>query len=260
MAAYMRTSYGSDPHQVVDHYFPLATVAPKPVHITLVHGGGWTAGDTQYGIMPYYAQALTALGYTVTSVGYRLAGAGVGWPAQVADITTGIGWARAKLGAGGALIVLGESAGGHLAAMLSLAPSSLPIAGLIALYGAHDLQALDLDTPGHPWSTQPAVTAALRACLEGVVPWEDPVKAALGSPDYLAVIATGALPRVLLVHSTDDPMIGAEQSRRLQRSLVARGFGSSVSLLEIPGTAHSGPTFEAPPVSNLVTAFIGSFA
>jgi acetyl esterase/lipase len=257
MAAFMRFRYGPAEAQVLDHYFPAGP--PRPVHLALVHGGGWAGGDTQYGVLPSYATAAQAAGYTVSSVGYRLAGPGVDWNVQVADVAAGVAYARATIGAPARVVLLGESAGGHLAAIAALT-GAVHAAGLVALYGAHDLQALDLDTPGHPWSTRLDFEASLRACLGGPLPPEDPVKAALASPDYQALLTTWAAPNVLLVHSSDDPTIGCAQSRRLVAALVGRQ-PASVTYVERPGADHGGPPYQQPgPVADLVMAFLARAA
>jgi acetyl esterase/lipase len=253
----MRFRYGPAEAQVLDHYFPAGT--PRTVHLVLVHGGGWSGGDPQAGgVLPSYATGAQAAGYAVSSVGYRLAGPGVDWTVQVADVAAGVAYARAQLGAPIRVVVLGESAGGHLAAMAVLT-GAVPAAGLVALYGAHDLQALDADTPAHPWSTRPDFEACLRACLGGPLPPEDEVKAALASPAYQALISTWA-PNVLLVHSSDDPTIGCEQSRRLVAALVGRQ-PASVTYVERPGADHGGAPYQQPgPVADLVMAFLARAA
>jgi acetyl esterase/lipase len=252
---FSRTQWGTDPQQVVDHY---AATGTSKGHLVLVHGGGWTTGTTQHGIIPFYAPLAQSAGFDVTSVGYRLAGPYVDWHVQVQDILAGIAYVRTSLGVSGPLLMMGESAGGHLAAMVALGGACIvPVAGLISLYGVLDLQAIDADCPAHTWSTDENAMLALRYCLGGYLPWEDWYVSAYASPVYLAQVTTAEVPRVLLVHSTDDPLIGAEQSRRLQRVLAGRP-GVSVSLLELPWSDHGGVKFQAPPVSNLVMSFLAA--
>src|SRR5262249_16290821 len=92
---------------------------PLPV-IVYVHGGAWLAGDRAGGhgkLAGYVADGE----YAGVSVGYRLTGEAI-WPAQIHDCKAAIRWVRAnakkynldpdRIG------VVGDSAGGHLVAML----------------------------------------------------------------------------------------------------------------------------------------------
>lgn len=253
---YTRVFYGPDPRQLLDHYLPVGF--PRPVHVVLVHGGGWASGDTEYGIMPGYASILAASGYTVSIVGYRLATVGRGWPTLTGDIVAGTMYAKAFLSAPTPTVFLGDSAGAHLAAMVAFS-GAVKADGLIALYGAHNFQTLDTDTPGHPWSTQDAYRAALRACL-GILPSEGnagSLAAALGSPVYVALTTPVIVPSVLLVHSTDDPVIGVGQSRGMQAVLAGR-VGISSVLHEIPGTAHGGAAFQGLPTLDWVMGMLAA--
>jgi acetyl esterase len=90
--------------------------------IVYFHGGGWVLGSI--GIMDNVARELAfATGAVVVSVEYRLAPEHP-YPAGLDDCETVTRWARAhtaELGApGAAVVVAGESAGGNLAAALTL--------------------------------------------------------------------------------------------------------------------------------------------
>jgi acetyl esterase/lipase len=257
MGTYMRFAYGTDPAQIFDHYFARAAAGPSRAHLVLVHGGGWAAEDPGYASAAYYATRAQALGMDATCVGYRGAGPGVDWAVQVADIETAVARVRAMFASLAALPLLlwGESAGGHLAAVAALRGVLAPV-GLVCMYGAHDLTMLDGDTPGRPWSTQPPVTAALRAALGGSVPWEDPARAAAASPVDLVALCTRP-PKTLLVHSTDDPIIGIEQSRRMAAVLGGR---ATVSYVELPGAHHGDAYFQGPPASDAIVSFLSALA
>lgn len=248
----MRFQYGSSPQQILDHYFPLAAVHPSRAHLVLVHGGGWTTGDPASVSMPFYAQQAQALGFDATSVGYRLAGPGVSWVEQAADIEAGVAWIRATIGnlAALPLLILGESAGGHLGAVVAYRGVLSPV-GFVAMYGAHDFIDLDTDVPGHPWSANPA---ALRACLGGTVPWETPGPAIAASSITFAA-ACALPPRTLLVHSTDDPLIGPNQSRRLMAALDGK---TDVTYTEFPGAHHGDLACITPPISDAIIAFLSA--
>lgn len=121
--------WGDDPYQSVALY---PAQAPRGDVMCLIHGGGWTNGYKEW--MAFCAPALTALGITVASLGYRLAPRNV-WPACFEDVADGLREVRRLAPEHGAdpdrISVSGHSAGGHLAALLALRtdwqrPRSLP--------------------------------------------------------------------------------------------------------------------------------------
>jgi acetyl esterase/lipase len=133
--------------------------AAAPV-IVFLHGGGWRLGTravfcpTWRHWSPDPFQRLVAAGFAVASVDYRLSGEAV-FPAQLHDVRAAARWLHtraAELGVDAARIVVwGESAGGHLAALLGLTAEAPDVAcgepgdpgsrvaGVVDWYGAADL-------------------------------------------------------------------------------------------------------------------------
>ena len=100
------------PGRAIDIFQPVGE--PRPVAIFLVHGGGWRQGSRAN----YHAlmSAFRLHGYICASTDYRLEGVDI--QAQIADIRLGYSIFRQEL-AGRPVVVLGASAGGHLAALLA---------------------------------------------------------------------------------------------------------------------------------------------
>lgn len=96
------------------------TSAPRPLVLAL-HGGGWAQGDLN--IADWMSSTVAAdLDAVVVSVEYRLAPAHP-FPAGLEDCFDALKWSAANmaaLGAEGRIGVMGESAGGNLAAVLCL--------------------------------------------------------------------------------------------------------------------------------------------
>jgi acetyl esterase len=98
---------------------------PRPL-LVYFHGGGWTIGNVELGDAPCRALA-NAAGAVVVSVEYRL-GPEHKFPAPLEDCYTATAWAawaaeHAPEEVGGdpeRLVVLGDSAGGNLAAVVAL--------------------------------------------------------------------------------------------------------------------------------------------
>ncbi|MBX7513385.1 alpha/beta hydrolase [Qipengyuania sp. GH38] len=118
----MELRYGQHSRQVVDYYSPepaTGTDTPPPL-IVYAHGGGWIEGDRK--VQAYSKPAhFTKSGYAFASTGYRvLPDAPV--EDQARDLAAAIAALRGNsenLGFDGDRIVLmGHSAGGHLAALL----------------------------------------------------------------------------------------------------------------------------------------------
>ena len=121
-------------HQVIIRYCndqearitePATLHGPAPAAV-YVHGGSWVSGDYDTGgfIINRIGPALAAHGFVVVSLDYRL-GPHDHWPAQIVDVKCAIRYLRANarrfhidpndIGA------WGQSAGGHLVALLGTA-------------------------------------------------------------------------------------------------------------------------------------------
>jgi acetyl esterase/lipase len=110
---------GGGPEQQIDLYLP--TNGNGGALVVYIDGGGWEHGDkTGDSVNPNNLQWLWK-GYAMASINYRLAPSAL-WPAQIQDCKAAIRWLKAHAHEYGydpnRIAVVGESAGGHLAAML----------------------------------------------------------------------------------------------------------------------------------------------
>ncbi|MGF7150492.1 acetyl esterase/lipase [Sphingomonas zeicaulis] len=127
-SAPVERAYGADQRQRLDFYPAEQRDAPL---IVFVHGGGWSAGDKRMaaGDKPDH---FVARGFAFASVNYRLV-PDVSVADQAADIAHAIAWLEReapRLGVDARRIVLmGHSAGAHLAALLATDPAYLRDAG-----------------------------------------------------------------------------------------------------------------------------------
>lgn len=121
---------GVDPSLLsLDLYLPAgAETAPVMVFI---HGGGWRLGDK--GMVDAKPSWLGGRGWIVASVNYRLSPA-VQHPAHVQDVAAAIAWLHAHVAEHGGdptrMVVMGHSAGAHLAALVACDPRWLGAHGL----------------------------------------------------------------------------------------------------------------------------------
>jgi acetyl esterase/lipase len=121
-------AYGGEDQQVLDVYSP---VVPNGGAILWIHGGGWAdldgaagsmASEEQIGMQPV-VKALFRRGWTVFSVRYSGTDEAI-FPKPLQDVKLALRWVKvhaAQFGvAPGAVVAMGFSAGGHLAALLDV--------------------------------------------------------------------------------------------------------------------------------------------
>jgi arylformamidase len=140
-------AYGKDEKQQLDVYSPRGS---KNVPIVIfIHGGEWAKGDKAD--VSYKPKFLNEHGIVFVSINYRLSPDSK-HPAHVSDVASAVRWARAHAGEFGAdgkkIVLMGHSAGCHLATLTALDPRHLAreklkpvdLAGVVAWSGgAYDL-------------------------------------------------------------------------------------------------------------------------
>jgi acetyl esterase/lipase len=228
----------------LDLYLPPAADAPAPV-VVFLHGGGWRLGSRHLAGPAYRGQAPTPFervaqaGIAVASVDYRLSGEAA-FPAQLHDAKAAVRWLRARAGELGVdpdrIAAWGESAGGHLAALLGLVidaslegdvgivePSSA-VSAVVAWYAPSDLAAVpaDLDVDPRDPTTREAQLLGARAV-------EVPELAAQASP---VTHVSPAAPPFLLLHGAADRLVPCVQSERLYDALVEAGVEVELDVYE----------------------------
>jgi len=119
--------YGDDPLQVVDVWRPKGQ-EPHPV-VVMIHGGCWQTEIATRDIMNYIANDLRKDGIGVWNIEYRGVDRGGGYPGTYLDVGTAADLLAVEGKTMGAdlskIIVIGHSAGGHLALWLA-ARQALP--------------------------------------------------------------------------------------------------------------------------------------
>ena len=115
---------GTDnPRQTLDLFLPKDRKkdASLPM-IVYIHGGGWKNGSKE-SVIGKLAPYLKTDSFAVAAINYRLSGESI-WPSQIHDCKAAIRWLKGnakKYGFDpGRLAVWGNSAGGHLVAMMGV--------------------------------------------------------------------------------------------------------------------------------------------
>jgi acetyl esterase/lipase len=248
----------------MDLYLPaLPDARPAPVAV-YIHGGGWQEGDKNWidRILP--ADRLVARGYVVAAPNYRLAPWSQ-WPAQIEDVKCAVRYLRAhattyhldpaRIG------VWGESAGGHLAAMLGLAgpdagfegtggwaDQSSAVQAVVDMCGPTDFTDLDLNLP----------TRIQAQLLLG----RQPDTALLRRISPISYARRDA-PPFLIFQGDKDTLVAPRNSQRLQAALLAAGATST--LVMVKNSEHvfapaGGPTQPSvPEIDDQAVAFFDRY-
>jgi acetyl esterase/lipase len=240
----------------LDLYKPSAAAPPSGFPLVVyIHGGGWQSGHTRhsgaFGNWPNVLAGLSAKGYVVVSIEYRLS-MEARFPAAIHDVKTSIRWLRANAREFGIdrsrAIVWGGSAGGQLAALAAttcedkqLTPSytsaeakvaaeSDCVQGAVAWYGVFDFRTLP-EFSGTRAAT-PDVGSAAAKYLD--------CKSANCATLTLASAAAhidAQTPPMLLIHGDGDRVVPVAQSQQFATALRASKI--PVELVVIAGTDHS---------------------
>jgi acetyl esterase/lipase len=184
--------------------------------VVFIHGGFWRARYAADTIAPL-AQACGRLGLGVWNIEYPRVGLpGGGWPGTARAVAGAVDGAIAQ-GHGRPVILVGHSAGGHLALWAAHGRS---VAGAVSLAGVTDLRAAHAQWLG---------AGAVRDFVGGE-PTED---------FYAAASPIERLPLgvpVLLIHAEDDDRVPIEQS--VTYASAATAAGDSCELERLPGGDH----------------------
>ncbi|MBX5437085.1 MAG: alpha/beta hydrolase [Alicyclobacillaceae bacterium] len=234
---------------------------PLPVLVWL-QGGAWMVVDKDMSI-PWLAE-FARRGYVVASVQYRTSGEAK-FPAQIEDVKAAIRYLRAHADVYNIdpdrIAIMGESAGGHLAALAGTTSGlttfdkgdwleySSAVQLVIDFYGPTDIAqmskfpcAFDHDAPYSP-----------ESLLIGAVVGEDREKAAAVNP--IRYISRGC-PPFLIIHGDKDDIVPLNQSELLYDALVRNGVEATFYVLS--GAGHATAEFWQPEVQALVLEFLNA--
>jgi len=235
--------------------------------LVAVHGGGWQAGTRKS--YAHWGPYLAENGYAVFSIDYRLSKPGTKtYPAAVYDVKAAVQYVRAKATDLGIdperIAMIGDSAGGHLAALVALAgeepaysseyrndpyaATSPKVKAVVGVYGVYDMQRQwEHDQLARP---RDQITEKFL----GTTPMMSRKLFFESSPMSYATVDKNTT-RFLLVHGTNDDIVdpatqstaflGAlKQAQFVARTIVIPGAGHFwISEPLTPGSygAHAGP-------------------
>lgn len=252
-------AYGAHPRQVLDVWRTPRTAQGAPV-IVYFHGGAWTFGDKREQGRPMLHEFVER-GWVVVTSNYRLS-PDHRWPAHAVDAKRVLGFVKkniAHYGGDPARVVLaGGSAGGHLAALLTLSAreewlspdqsdvEDWSVRGCIALYSV-----LEMTGDDQHWNGR---GHGLRVLLEGRVvqlPFSEHVPVYEQMSPYHRIHLDS--PPFLVVQGGNDTLVDVNVARsfveKFRRVALAPAY-----YVELPLTQHAFDHTASPRTSSTLRA------
>jgi alpha-L-fucosidase 2 len=213
---------------VLDAALPNSKV-PTPA-VIVVHGGGWVRGDRRIDVRPLF-QPLSDAGFAWFSISYRLATDVTQFGVAIDDVETAVRYVKAHAHEFNVdpdrIALVGESAGGQLAAMAALRGGEVAsVRAVVAFYTPTDLVSLIKDSTFIP--------SQIRSQVIGT-PWERLVLAGLTQLSPVDNVRRD-MPPFLLIHGTSDPLVPFKQSTEMCARM--NSAGASCEVYPIEGAGH----------------------
>jgi acetyl esterase/lipase len=224
-------SYGNDAAQQMDIFLPGGRTITATKAIVVIHGGGWISGDkadmNQY--LPIIKQQLPD--YAIFNINYRLGTVLTPFPAQENDVKAAFAFILNKAGEykfnAAKTVLLGASAGGHLALLQAYKQTSPKVKAVVSLFGPTDMPALYQSYGAGSLPQQ-----ALQMLLNGT----PATNTALYQSSSPVNFVNAQNPPTLLLHGTADPVVPITQSIALRTMLETNG--ASVKMVTYNGAGH----------------------
>lgn len=234
---------GDEAHRL-DVYVPPGDPRGAPV-LLFVHGGAWVFGSKRGQGLPLLKE-LAARGWVCVTCNYRLSPSAT-WPDHIVDVKRAIAWTRANAARFGGdparfLAVVGNSAGGHLAALSALAPNEAAwqpgfegadtrVDACVSLYGVLEMTG-DAELAGR--QGRATVVLLERTVMKAPLAQAREVYEAASPLHRLGADA----PPFLVLHGTRDSLVPVAVARAFVAACreVSR---SPVAYVELSGAQHA---------------------
>ncbi|EKO3390369.1 alpha/beta hydrolase [Vibrio fluvialis] len=233
----------------LDLYTPAVESNTRYPLLVWVHGGAWKRGskDAIPEKNPLLLQSVLNEGYALASVDYRLSGEAI-FPQPVQDINDALNYLydnAEKLGIkADNLVMMGRSAGGHLAGFIGATnsaynqvdfydPPKYKVSAVVSFFGPTDL--LELSSKGGEKASKKSSVSRFL----GDVPYNIPELAKKASTTSYVNENT---PPYIQLHGTLDKRVPLSQSEILKAKLDEYGVTNQLFIEE--GVGHSAPVFD----------------
>jgi acetyl esterase/lipase len=212
-------AYGTDPAQTMDVYLPANRTTSSTKVMILLHGGAWATGDkTDFSA---YVDTLKRRmpDFAIFNINYRLStGTTNLFPTQENDVKAAINFINSKRSdylVSDKFILLGASAGGHLALLQGLKQTTpIKVKAIVDFFGPTDM----VDIYNNPAS--PLVPSSMVAQIVGATPTTNVTLYQESSPiNYVSAQS----PPIIILHGGADPLVSPSQSIALKNKLQTMG-------------------------------------
>ncbi len=212
--------YGSEPRQRLDLYKP--AVLKSGTVVVFLYGGSWKRGKRSH--YRFVGQAFADRGFITVVPDYRVY-PDVEFPRFVEDAAKAVRWVQENIKKSGGnpkrIVLIGHSAGAHIAAYLALdtryldkaGVPSRSIAGVVGLAGPYAFNPLEF------WTIRPIFENA-------------PNRKDIRPINFVRKNA----PPMLLFHGEDDTLVYPENSQKLAKRL--RQAGANAKYVSFAETGH----------------------
>ena len=243
---------------LLDVYLPANAKGKLPL-VILIHGGGWLGNDkyADIGYMKKTVAEIVSSGFALASIDYRFSTQAV-FPAQIQDCNRAISFLYDNADTYGIdkqrFVIMGFSAGGHLASLVGLSKNntvnaffmpgtseSFAVKAVVDFYGPAEL----ILFPGNNDEKSP------ESLLIGAAPLARPDLAKAASP--VTYVDKGD-PPFLIIHGEKDELVSPKQSQLLSAWLNVAGVPNE--LIVVKDAPHFGVMFDTDEVRTKVMNFL----
>lgn len=232
-ANFLNTAYGNNAAQRMDIYLPAKRSISQTGCLILLHGGGWNSGS-RHNLSAYVDSFKARLpGYAIFNIDYRLVSSSVNFTAQENDIKTAVNFIASHADAYNIntkkFVLIGVSAGAHLALLQAYKNTSPKVAAVIDFFGPTDLA----EMYHHPWH---AMIPHLMESFIGGTPETNTAYHDLSPVNYI----NKQTPPTLIFHGKQDYLVNVAQSQTLQRKLQQAGVVNKLVIYNSAGHGWYG--------------------
>ena len=213
----LNVSYGTNAQQKMDVYLPATRSTNSTKVMIMIHGGGWNTGDKSD--FDQYVDSLKKRepSYAIFNINYRLATSPDLFPAQEQDVKAAVEFIynkRTEYGISDKFVLLGASAGGHLALLQGYKQTApLKVKAIVDFFGPTDLTAL-YNNPSNP---------LVQPLLAGVTGGTPTTHASLYQTSSPLSYVNAQSPPTLILQGGADIVVPSSQSSLLDTKLFISG-------------------------------------
>jgi acetyl esterase/lipase len=229
-------SYGKDTAQRMDIYLPANRSVDATKSIILIHGGGWNSGSKNDFLTYIDSFRRRMPDYAIFNLDYRLVNGNNLFPTQEHDVKSAMDFIVSNSSAyhinKNKLVLLGASAGGHLALLQGYKYNTPKVAAIVDFFGPTDLLAM-FEKPWHPY-----VPFVLQM-ITGTTPMQNPSLYQHSSP--INYVSTHSAP-TLILHGSNDNIVNVSQSKSLKAKLDQVGITNELVIYQGKSHGWNGAT------------------